>query len=346
MIESRGAALRAASASACAALCAVLCSFSGVGTGAGGASSAAPVLEWSVSADGRHVAISAARGRASQYDAWLVSVADGAVRELEEVERAAPQLEFDAAGRLRVYTLDAERGTPALVWFDPASLEVLDSTRDRARIRAELEPLEHGWARVSTRRVGERNVARRVDWPEQRKHFALDSKRDVELSVAESEGVVFYTRRVGDQLRLVRRDLRNDSERTLVAEGRGLVAWQVSRDGRSVAVVERSGESRIRVLDAESGQLVAGPWLGDEAAWAPGESARCLIVSSGERRQVIDVLLGKQHEAGDWTRLAALSDGSYVVQIERDLVLLDSNLSERRVLFQGASLPSLSTREQ
>lgn len=346
MIDSRGAARRAAGSSACAALCAVLCSFTGVGASAGAGGSAAPPLEWSVSADGRHLAVSTSRGRSNQYDAWLVSIGDGVVRELEQVERAAPQLEFDDAGRLRIYTVDAERGTPALVWTDPTSGELLESTRDRARIRAELDPLEFGWARLATRRVGERTVARRVEWPAERKSFELDSKRDVELAVAELEGVVFYTRRVGDQLRLVRRDLRTEVERTLVAEGRGLFAWRPSRDGRAVAIAERGGESRIRVIDAESGNLIAGPWLGEEVEWAPGESARCLIVSNGKRRQLIDILLDKQQEAGDWTRLEALSDGSYVVQIERDLVLLDANLGEPRVLFQGASVAPSPAREQ
>ncbi len=346
MIESRGAALRAAGSSACVALCAVLCSFSGVGAGSGGGATAAPALEWSVSADGRHLAVSAARGRSGQYDGWVVSVADGAVRELPQVERASPQLCFDGAGRLRIYTLEPERGTPAVLWTDPASGQVLESTRDRARIKTELEPLEGGWARVTTRRVGERNVARRVEWPAQRKNFELDAKRDFELALSELEGVVFYTRRVGDQLRLVRRDLRSDAERTLVAEGRGLTSWQVSRDGRAVVVAERGGESRIRVVDSETGSLIAGPWLGDEAVWAPGESARSLVVSNGAQRKLIDIVLGKQHDAGDWARIEALSDGSYVVQIERDVLLVDSNLNERRILFQGASLPSLTTREQ
>lgn len=343
MIESRGAARRAASASALGAvLCAGLCSLGGTsaagGAPASGDAVVAPALEWSVSSDGRYLAVSASRGRKDQYDGWVVSIEDGAVRELGEVERAAPQLAFDERGWLRIYTIDAERGTPALLWADPSSGAVLEQTRDRARIRSELEPLERGWARVDRRRSADRELARRVEWPDQRIQFELDSKRDVELAISDEPGVVFYARRVGDQLRLVRRELLTGAESTLVTEGRGLSAWSVSSDGRAVALHERGLESRVRVIDAASGALLAGPWLGDGVEWATGGGARRLIVSSGDRRRLMDILLDKEQPAGDWRNFAVLADGSVVAEVERELVLLDAQLSEVRVLFQGPQI--------
>lgn len=351
MIESRGAARRAAGASALGAvLCAGLCGFGGSAPGGGapvgGEALAAPALEWSVSSDGRFLAVSAPRGRKDQHDAWVVSIEDGVVRELEQVERAAPQLSFDERGWLRIYTVDAERGTPALQWTDPGTGAVLEQTRDRGRIRSELEPLECGWASVERRRSADRLVARRVDWPERRTHFELDSKRDVELAISEAPGVVFYTRRVGDQLRLVRRELRDASETILVAEGRGLSDWRVSSDGRAIALRERGLESRVRVIDGASGALIAGPWLGDGVEWAPGGGARSLVIVRGDQRRLLDILLDKEQLAGDWENFAVLADGSVVAEIERELVLLDSQLAEIKVLFQGSQVAPQAARSK
>jgi hypothetical protein len=314
-----------------------LCSFGGVSEPGLVRRAEAPLrapLEWSLSPDGEWLAISAARGRRDQYDAWVVAVADGAQRELEQVERAAPQLCFDELGRLRLYTVDAARGTPALLWIDPGEGSVLDSTRDRTRIRTELEPLVHGWARVEARRSDDGLAPRRVEWPAHPARFELDPKRDVELALSEVEGVVHYTRRVGDQLRLVRRDLRHGSETTLVVEGRGLLTWRLSEDGRSVALVERGVESRIRVIDAASGALVAGPWLGEDVEWAPGGGSRHVVMTIGPQRRLVDTLLDKSQPAGAWERFAVLDDGMVVAEVEQELVLFDAELTEVRVLFQ------------
>lgn len=340
MIDSSVLGRRALGASALGAvLCLGLCSFGGTGS-AGGGSSALPALEWSVSPDGDWLAVSAARGRQDQdqYDAWVIAVDDGGVRELSEVERAAPQIAFDARNRLRVYTLDSERGTPLLTWADPRSGEVLEGTRDRTRIRAELQtPLEHGWARIEQRRVGQSTAARRVEWPAERMKFELDAKRDVELAVSSLPGVVLYSRRVGDQLRLVRRELSTSAEQTLVAEGRGLIDWAWSEDGRAVAVLEQGIDSRVRVVDAQSGALIAGPWLGDSAEWAPGGGSRFLTIEQAGQRRLVDTLLGATHDAGAWRSFRMLADGHVIAQVEQQLVLLDSELSEVRVLFDAAA---------
>jgi len=338
MIDSSVSGRRALGASALGAvLCLGLCSFGGAG-GSGGGASALPALEWSVSPDGDWLAVSAARGRQEQYDAWVIAVENGGVRELSEVERAAPQIVFDARNRMRVYTLDSERGTPLLTWADPRSGEVLEGTRDRSRIRAELQtPLEHGWARIEQRRVGQSTAARRVEWPAERMKFELDAKRDVELAVSALPGVVLYSRRVGDQLRLVRRDLSTSAEQTLLAEGRGLIDWAWSEDGRAVAVREQGVDSRVRVVDAQSGALIAGPWLGDSVDWAPGGGSRFLTIEQAGRRRLVDTLLGAAHEAGAWRSFRMLSDGHVIAQVEQQLVLLDAEFSEVRVLFDAAA---------
>jgi dipeptidyl aminopeptidase/acylaminoacyl peptidase len=337
MIDSSALGRRALGVSALGAvLCFGLCSFGGTGS-AGGGPSGSPALEWSVSPDGDWLAVSSARGRQELYDAWVIAVEDGGVRELSEVERAAPQIAFDARNRMRVYTLDSERGTPLLTWADPRSGEVLEGTRDRSRIRAELQtPLEHGWARVEQRRVGQSTTARRVEWPAERLKFELDAKRDVELAVSSLPGVVLYSRRVGDQLRLVRRELSSASEQTLVAEGRGLTDWAWSEDGRAVAVHERGIDSRVRVIDAQSGALIAGPWLGDSVEWAPGGGSRFLTLEQAGQRRLVDTLLGAMHDAGAWRSFRMLADGQVIAQVEHQLVLLDAELSEARVLFDAA----------
>jgi len=338
MIDSSVLGRRAAVASTLGAvLCLGLCSFGGVGGAAGGASTV-PALEWSVSPDGGWLAVSSARGRQETYDAWVIAVEDGGVRELDEVERAAPQIAFDANNRLRVYTLDAERGTPLLTWADPRSGAVLEGTRDRTRIRAELEaPLEHGWARVEQRRSGQTLAARRVEWPAERVKFELDAKRDVELATSSLAGVVVYSRRVGDQLRLVRRELSSAAENTLVAEGRGLVDWAWSEDGRAVAVHERGIDSRVRVVDAASGALIAGPWLGESVEWAPGGGSRFLVIGQAGQRRLVDTLLGESHDTGAWRSFRMLSDGHVIAHVEQQLVLLDADMAEVRVLFDVAS---------
>jgi dipeptidyl aminopeptidase/acylaminoacyl peptidase len=343
MIDSSAVGRRALGASALGAvLCLGLCSFGGTGS-AGGGASALPALAWSVSPDGEWLAVSAARGRQEQYDAWVIAVDDGGVRELNEVERAAPQIAFDARNRMRIFTLDSERGTPLLTWADPRSGAVLEGTRDRSRIRAELEtPLEHGWARVEQRRVGQSTTARRVEWPAERLKFELDAKRDVELAVSSLPGVVLYSRRVGDQLRLVRRELNSSAEQTLVADGRGLTDWTWSEDGRAVAVHEQGIDSRVRVVDAQSGALIAGPWLGDSVEWAPGGGSRFLMIEQAGQRRLVDTLLGATHDAGAWQSFRMLSDGHVIAQVEHQLVLLDAELSEVRVLFDAA-LPTAQT---
>ncbi len=356
MIETSRTGRRALVASALGGMIwAGLCSFGGTSepkpasatSAPSGAEAAAPApLEWSVSPDGEWLAVSSARGRRDQYDAWVVAVADGAQRELEEVERAAPQLSFDDQGRLRLYTLDSARGTPALLWIDPGAGSVLESTRDRARIKTELEPLTHGWARVDERRTGDSTSPRRVEWPAQRARFELDPKRDVELALSEVEGVVYYSRRVGDQLRLVRRELRSGDETTLVVEGRGLQMWRLTADGRSVALVERGIESRVRVIDAQSGALVAGPWLGDGIEWAPGGGSRHLVLTSGGQRRLVDTLLDKTHTAGAWEHFAVLDDGRIVAEVEHEIVLLDAELREVRVLFQRPVDAAQAARER
>jgi len=342
MIETSHTGRRAVIASAGVALtCLGLCGFGGTTAVPGGLSATVGAntptpLEWSVSPDGEWLAVSASRGRKDQYDAWLVSIDDGASRELTDVERVSPQLGFDAAGRLRLYLLDDARGLPSLVWTDPRSGDVLESTRDRARIRRELEPLAHGWARLDERKIGDVTHPRKVEWPAQRLRFELDSKRDGRLAVSDIPGIVFYSRKIGDQLRLVRRDMRTENDTTLVAEGRGLAEWSVASDGREIAVVERVLNGRVRVIDAATGSLVAGPWTGDEVEWLEGAESRYLAIRTGDQRLVVDTLRDKLLPTVEWRQIRALDDGSFVVEQEQQIVHFDMDFGEPRVLFQRA----------
>lgn len=300
----------------------------------------APVLSSHVSPDGQWLAVACAGRGGVAPRAWIVALDDGAVRTLDQLALVDDQIGWDASSRLRVRVLDRERGLPEMRWIDAQSGQTLETTRDRARMRAELAA-GGSWAVIDERKCSDGRVAPSVTWSANGRKLELPPRKDGGCQVGAVPGIVYHAQRSGSGEVLVRHDMHSGASRELAQLERATVSWSLSADGRGVLLVETGNERRARVIDADTGMLLHGPWVVDGARWIEGADGRYLGLTRGSRRTVLDTLRDREAdfgvEEGAWPRIVALDDGRFVVDDGARITLCDDDLATQRELFERST---------
>ena len=294
-------------------------------------------LDYQVSPDGAWLAVSSARRGDPEARAWLVPIDDGELRPLESTVVADAGLVWDSQGRLRVQVVDRARGVPELRWLDPATQQVLESTRDRDRMRTELSA-GASWASIEERKGSEGRVVHDVEWLAKKQHYEFSMRKDGSCQVSTRPGLVFHELRAGAQTLLVRRDMESGESKELTHLDAATLEWSLAPDGVGVLLLEAGTERRARVIDAEGGELLHGPWVVDEARWIEGAGSRYLGLTRGARRVVLDTLRDREvdfgADDGAWPRVVALDDGRFVVDEGARIALWSAELRPQRTLFE------------
>jgi hypothetical protein len=297
---------------------------------------AAASIEYEIAPDGDWIAIWTREPSNSIDRAWAVSLDSGRVRSLDHLGLAGDGLAFDPAGNLRVQVLDRSRSLSEMRWIDLDSDRVVDSTRDRLRIRRELS--DAAWATIRERRLTDGGVSYSVVRGDGEEILEVSGGRETRCVLVDRPGLVFHGSRDGAAIALVAVDFEQATERRFAQLPEStLVSWSPSSDGDGVLLVENGLERRARVIDTERGMLLHGPWLADDAAWIEGAEGRYVALTRGPRKLVYDTLLDREvvlegYEQ-EWPRVIALDDGRFVVERRLRIEILDAELRPERLVF-------------
>jgi len=274
--------------------------------------------------------------------AWLVTLDDGSTRSLDHLALSDGAPGWDGQNHLRVQIVDRELGVPEMQWIDVETQSVVASTRDRARMRDELDGSAASWANIERKKLIAGRVAHRVTARGGGRQFELSGGDDVDCQISTEVGVVFYSTRNGPVVELFRHDIANDDTRRFAQLDASLVGWSIAPSGDGALLVESCHERRARVIDTASGMLLHGPWMADDAAWVEGAGGRYIALTRGPRKIVYDTLRDREIEVasggGDPPRLFALDDGRFVVESDGRIRLCDGDLRDVRTLFDRSLL--------
>jgi hypothetical protein len=296
-------------------------------------------VRYSLAPDGGWVALWTRTSSNELARVWAVSVDDGRVRTFDDLELAGDSIGWDDEGNLRVQVVDPARALSEMRWIDPDTGRVVDSTRDRERMRRELS--DEPWASVQSRSLADGTTTFTVVRADGKDLLEVSGAEGTHCVVAERPGLVFHSTVSDDVVELTAVDLEHESERRFAQlAASSLLSWTPSPTGRGVLLLESGLERRARVIDSARGMLLHGPWRADEASWVEGAGGRYIALTRGPRHVVYDTLRDREVELvghdDRWPRLIALEDGRFVLESELRIEVRDADLRLVRVLHDPA----------
>ena len=300
----------------------------------------APAVEYELAPDGDWIAIWTHQSNNELDRAWAVSLVDGSVRTLDHLELACDRLGWDDDGNLRVQVIDPTRSLSEMRWIDLDTGRVVESTRDRERIRRELQP--EAWATIRAHRLGDGATAFTVVGPDGEELLEVSGDEGTRCVLADRPGIAFVSTPAGEAIHMKAVDLEHATERRFAQLAAStLLVWWPSPSGNAVLLLENGLERRARVIDSSRGMLLHGPWLADQATWVEGARGRYVALTRGPRNLVYDTLRDREIELlgydGRWPRLVALEDGRFVLESELRIEVRDADMRLQRVLYDPAA---------
>ena len=266
------------------------------------------ISELEPSPDGRWVALTCEPERGREVGVWLVPLDGGHAEPLTEGLPSDPEgLAWNGEGELGIEFTSRSTGRH---WIDPETREVV---RVEERPRSARDPLEGGWARVAARRK-----EREIVWVERGLRLELSMEQGHRMRITNLPGVVFHSVHERGVVRLFRHDLESDQTAEIHEVRSEVPRWSVAPDGRAIWVQD---DQRQRIVDAVTGELVAGPWVEGSLEWLEQDGSRFVRISSGGHAYLVDLLLDRQVHLGELgehvSELRVLPDGRYL-QLDED----------------------------
>ena len=295
-------------------------------------------LEAALSPDGRWVAVSGARGWSDEVRCWIVPVENGVPLKVADAQpNGSHTIAWDAAGHARVEIVNRELGVPEMRWLDPATGETVRLTRDRDAMREELRAATSEWGSVHERHVPDGRTLRSVRWTAEGTHIDLESVGDSRITLSPQAGAGFFTSTRGGATYLTRFDIAAGTQRDIVQSGALDLEWRCSSDGRKLLVSEGGLEHRVRIVDAQAGTLLDGPWVATEPRWIEGCDGRYFASVRGGQRVLFDLLRDREvsmgRDEGAWPEVTALEDGRFLVENDREVALFTADFRRERCVF-------------
>ena len=269
------------------------------------------IADFQPSPDGRWVALTCAPERGRELGVWLVDLEDGLPRPVEGGFRSNPsglvwsddsQLGIDFASRIT-----------GRHWVDPESRAVV-RVDGAARARAD-RALQGGWAIVKERvQRGER--VRIVEWAARGLSVELSADEGHDAHVSRLPGVVFHSVFERNTERIFRHDLETGraDEVHEIESDEDRSRWSVSSDGSTLWVQD---DQRQRIIDAETGETLVGPWVSGAFTWLETEGSRFGRLETGGHIYLVDVVLDRQVYLGAsgsfGAELRVLADGRFLL---------------------------------
>ncbi len=306
-------------------------------------------LDAALSPDGRWVAVSGSRGWSGEARCWIVPVENGVPIEIEDAQpHGAQTLTWDASGNARVEVVNRELGVPEMRWINPATSETVRFTRDRDAMREELRASTTEWGTVHERHVPDGRTLRIVRWTSEGSHVDLESIGDSRITLSPQPGAGFFTSTRGGATYLTRFDMTNGTQRDIVQSGSLDLEWRASSDGRKLLVSEGGLEHRVRILDAQSGALVDGPWVTTEPRWIEGCDSRYFAGVRGGQRVLFDLLRDREvsmgRDEGPSPEVTATEDGRFLVENDREVALYSADFRRERCVFYAPGESAVAGR--
>jgi len=288
--------------------------------------------EFRPSPDGRWVAMTCIPERGREVGVWLLGLEGGPPRAVDGGFPSRPSgLAWNDEGQLGI---DFESRTTGRHWIDPETREVV-AVEGRARARAQ-RTLAGGWASVQERKQrGERSQV--VEWVGEGVSVELSAEPGHTARVTALPGVVFHSERVLGIERIFRHDLASGQTEEVHQIESDHPQWSVSPDGRALWVQD---DRRQRIVDAEHGDDLAGPWVRGSLAWIEERGSRFARLETGGHEYLIDLLLDREVHLGEegsaGTQLCVVPDGRFLL-LDRDgrLDLRDATGEVLRNLIPG-----------
>jgi hypothetical protein len=296
-----------------------------------------PPLTLSVSPDEQWLAVAWIAEGATTARVWSVPLARGDAREFAKVPASgASSLAWSSDGLLRMEWVDAKQGLRELRWSDPASGKVLRATHDREEIRTTLASSNGSWATVEEKHPGSKTV-RTVQWPAEKLELDVVTLGESEFQLSPIPGVVFYSERLEDGVHLYRTEVATGSRREVARSDAPGFRWSASDDGGELLLCESGGDPRSRVIDAEQGTLIDGPWTVADTRWLQGGAGRYVFANDGARSYLIDTLRDRELSlpSEPWGWLWPLDDGRFLVEQGGRVLACDSSLEIVETLFDA-----------
>lgn len=295
-------------------------------------------LEAALSPDGRWVAVSGARGWSDETRCWIVPLENGVPLEIADTQPHGSQtIAWDASGHARVEVVNRELGVPEMRWIEPATGETVRLTRDRDAMRLELRAATLEWGTVQERRTPDGRTLRIVRWTAEGSHIDLESVGDSRITLSPQAGAGFFTATRGGATYLTRFDIAAGTQRDIVQSGALELEWRCSSDGRKLLVSEGGLEHRVRIVDAQAGTLLDGPWVATEPRWIEGCDGRYFAGVRGGQRVLFDLLRDREvsmgRDEGAWPEVTALPDGRFLVENDREVALFNADFRRERCVF-------------
>jgi hypothetical protein len=237
--------------------------------------------------------------------------------------------------------VDVQRRRREVRWFDPQTGRTVRTSRDRgASQRAIFQGPGEDWANVvSSHSPGHHRVL--VQWPERDLSVEILGRVEPWVQLTHRPGVVFHSDSTTGVTRVFRTDLEGGRRSELVEIESGPQHWSVSPDGRALLVVDGG---RVRVLSAQDGGPLAGPWKQGSAEWIQTNDSRYLLLASMGHLSILD--LGRDRsielglDVGARPVVRALTDGRFLVRRGAQLVLVDEDGEPLRTVFPPQAEPS------
>ena len=104
----------------------------------------------------------------------------------------------------------------------------------------------------------------------------------------------------------------------------------------------------MRILDAQSGTLLDGPWVTTEPRWIEGCDGRYFAGVRGGQRVLFDLLRDREvsmgRDEGPWPEVTATEDGRFLVENDREVALYSADFRRERCVFYAPVEPAVAAR--